>query len=88
MVEQENYYQISSSPITDPGGYIAGQLLSAIEMEDHVSADAYAVFLESSTWPSEMPADVLDNIRRLVTTLIDQTDRHKHAFRQLQDNLA
>lgn len=85
---ETNHYYISDEPIADPGGYLAGHLLSALEMEDKVSGDVYNEYENRSTWPAELPEEVFVNIQKMLRILINQTDQHKSAFRALQKNIS
>ena len=84
---QENIYNISPDPIADVDGYIAGHLVSALLLEDKVSRDVYKVYLEREVWPASLPEETFQQIRSLIYTLIDQTERHRNAFHALQKKL-
>lgn len=66
------------------GDIVAGYLVSALQMEDHISREVYGVYLERSTWPASLSDEVFAEIQKLLTILIEETDRHREAFHSLQ----
>ncbi len=84
---QENTYHIPDDRIPDEGGYIAGHLVSALQLEDKVSRDVYHVYLDRETWPAELPEATFVEIQSLITALIEQTERHRTGFHALLKNI-
>jgi hypothetical protein len=76
---------MENQPTTpEKGSNVVGYLVTALQMEDHISRDVYGVYLERSTWPTTLSAEAFTEVQRLLTILIEETDRHRRAFRSLQ----
>ena len=56
---------------------IAGYLASAMDMEDEVSNSVYRDYMDPTRWPAGIDMDVFQEIRKHLTTLIDDTKRHR-----------
>ena len=58
-------------------GTIGGILASALNMEDQISSGAYEDYLQRSNWPAQLDDEVFHEIRKRLTTLIEDTKRHR-----------
>ena len=56
---------------------IAGYLASAMDLEDEVSDSIYREYMDLSRWPPGIDMDVFQEIRKCLTTLIEDTKRHR-----------
>lgn len=79
--------EINSVPMPEKAKVIAGFLTSAIDMEDEMSGDVYGEFLSRESWPVLMDEDAFQNIKELLTILIQETARHKKIFSELLNQL-
>ena len=62
----------TEKPIT-----IAGYLASAMDMEDEISNSVYRDYMDPARWPTGIDMDVFQEIRKNLTTLIEDTRRHR-----------
>lgn len=56
---------------------IAGYLASAMDLEDEVSDSIYREYMEPARWPPGIDMDVFQEIQKYLTTLIEDTERHR-----------
>ena len=56
---------------------LAGFLASALDMEDEISNGVYKDYMDPDNWPSGMDLDIFQEIRKNLTTLIEDTRRHR-----------
>ena len=56
---------------------IAGFLASAMDMEDEISNSVYRDYMDPARWPDDIDMDVFHEIRKHLTTLIEDTQRHR-----------
>ena len=63
----------------DAGGpkTVAGFLASALEMEEKVSNSVYRDYLDPANWPADLERDVFRKIKKHLTVLIQDTEKHK-----------
>jgi hypothetical protein len=66
---------------------ISGMLLSAIDMEDEIAHSIYRDYLDRKNWPVEITDEVFEEIRKNLTILLDDTQRHRKIIRALQAKL-
>jgi len=66
---------------------IGNYLLSALDMEDHMSIDVYGNYMQRSAWPADLNEEAFENIKKLLTIVIEETEMHKKAFSELQKKL-
>lgn len=66
---------------------IGNYLASALDMEDHMSISVYGEYLDRSAWPGDLDEKVFENIKKLLTIVVEDTEMHKKAFLGLQDKL-
>ncbi len=56
---------------------IAGYLASAMDMEDEISNGVYRDYMDPARWPPGIDMDVFQEIQKYLTTLIEDTERHR-----------
>jgi len=56
---------------------LAGMLAAAVDMEEQIGGGVYADYLKRENWPAEMEEDIFETIQGLLTTLLDETKKHK-----------
>lgn len=56
---------------------LAGFLASALDMEDEISNGVYKDYMDLDNWPAGMDLNVFQEIRKHLTTLIEDTRRHR-----------
>ena len=56
---------------------LAGFLASALDMEDEISNGVYKDYMDPDNWPAGMDLNVFQKIRTHLTTLIEDTRRHR-----------
>ena len=66
---------------------IGGFLSSSLDIEDDMSFEVYAEFLERENWPAQLNEDSFQIIKNHLLTLIQETEEHKKAFLNLQREL-
>jgi len=71
-----------------PGGHkartVAGILAAAIDMEEQIAGGVYDDYLERDNWPEQLEDDVFETIRGYLTTLIEETRKHKQILAALE----
>ena len=66
---------------------ISGILLSALDMEDEIAHSIYTDYLNRSNWPAEIEDDVFEEIRKNLTILLNDTQKHRNIIKALQSKL-
>ena len=56
---------------------IGGILASALNMEDQISSGAYEDYLQRRNWPTQLDEEVFHEIRKRLTTLVEDTKKHR-----------
>ncbi len=56
---------------------IAGYLASAMDMEDEISNGVYEDYMDLDNWPAGIDLNIFQEIRKYLTTLIEDTRRHR-----------
>ncbi len=56
---------------------LAGFLASSLDMEDEISNGVYKDYMDPDNWPPGMDLNVFQEIRKHLTTLIEDTRRHR-----------
>ena len=59
---------------------LAGFLASALDMEDEISNGVYKDYMDLENWTAGMDKDVYLEIRKNLTTLIEDTRRHRQVI--------
>ena len=66
---------------------VQGLLLSALDMEDEIAHSIYRDYLNRRNWPADLKDETFERIREYITTLLDDTDRHRRIIKHLQSKL-
>ena len=66
---------------------VQGLLLSAMDMEDEIAHSVYRDYMERENWSAELKDDIFKEIQKYLTTLLDDTERHRNIVRNLQSRL-
>lgn len=66
---------------------VQGLLLSALDMEDDIAHSVYRDYLNLENWPSDLKDDIFEEIQKYLTTLLDDTERHRKIVKNLQSKL-
>jgi hypothetical protein len=66
---------------------VAGLLLSALDMEDEIAHSVYQDYMDRKNWPASLKDATFEEIRKHLTTLLDDTQRHRTMIRHLQSKL-
>ena len=66
---------------------VQGLLLSALDMEDEIAHSVYRDYLDRENWPADLKDDVFEEIQKYLTTLLDDTERHRNMVKNLQSKL-
>ncbi len=64
-----------------------GLLVSALDMEDEIAHSVYVDYMDQRNWPEGIKEKTLDQIRRYLTILLEDTRRHRKIVRSLQTKL-
>ena len=70
-------------PQADAHETIGGILASALNMEDQISSGVYEDYVNRANWPTSLGEDVFGEIRRRLTTLIEDTAKHRRILEAL-----
>lgn len=62
---------------------IGGLLASALNMEDQISSGVYEDYLNRAAWPKALDENVFGEIRKRLTTLIEDTTKHRKILEAL-----
>ncbi len=68
-------------------GMIAGILRSALGIEEDISGSVYRDYMDRRNWPAEIKDKTFEEIRKNLSTLLDDTRRHKRTVRYLLSKL-
>ena len=63
---------------------ISGILLSALDMEDDIAHSVYQDYMDRQNWPADIKDNIFEEIRKILTVLLDDTLRHKKIIKALQ----
>jgi hypothetical protein len=66
---------------------VEGLLVSALDMEDEIAHSVYRDYMDRDNWPADLKDDIFKEIRKYLTTLLDDTERHRNIIKNLQSNL-
>ena len=66
---------------------ISGILLSALDMEDDIAHSVYQDYMDHKNWPTGIKEEVFEEIRNILTILLDDTQRHRKIIKALQSKL-
>lgn len=68
----------TDGPVEPKPETLAGFLASALDMEDEISNSVYKDYMDPDNWPPGLDLNVFRQIRELLTTLIEDTRRHRN----------
>ncbi len=77
MTEKEGANSSKDESVDPKPETLAGFLASALDMEDEISNSVYKDYMDPDNWPSGMDLDIFQEIRKNLTTLIEDTRRHR-----------
>jgi hypothetical protein len=86
-------YEMQSTKIEKPKiqskkyRMIAGILESALDMEDEIAHSVYLDYMDRKNWPADLKDETFEEIRDYLTTLLDDTQRHRNIIKNLQYKL-
>ncbi|MHC4539805.1 MAG: hypothetical protein ACYTEK_10490 [Planctomycetota bacterium] len=66
---------------------IAGLLVSALDMEDEIAHSIYSDYMDRQNWPASLKDETFEQIRKYLSTLLDDTQRHRNMIQHLQSKL-
>ena len=66
---------------------VAGLLLSALDMEDEIAHSVYQDYMDRKNWPAGLKDETFEEIRKHLTVLLDDTQRHRTMIKHLQSKL-
>ena len=66
---------------------VAGLLVSALDMEDEIAHSVYVDYLDRGNWPQGLKDETFEQIRKHLTTLLEDTRRHRKIVESLQAKL-
>jgi len=66
---------------------VEGLLVSALDMEDEIAHSVYADYMDRRNWPVGIKEKTLDQIRRYLTILLEDTRLHRNIVKTLQAKL-
>lgn len=62
---------------------IGGILASALTMEDQISSGVYEDYMRREDWPGPLDEEVFGQIHRRLTTLVEDTKKHRKILEAL-----
>jgi len=66
---------------------VAGLLLSALDMEDEIAHSVYQDYMDRKNWPASLKDETFEEICKHLTTLLNDTQRHRTMIKHLQSKL-
>ena len=66
---------------------VQGLLLSALDMEDEIAHSVYRDYMDRKNWLADLEDENFEEIRKYLSTLLDDTELHRNIIRQLQSKL-
>jgi Mg2+ and Co2+ transporter CorA len=70
-------------PQPDIPDTIGGILALALNMEDQISNGVYEDYMRRESWPQPLDEEVLADIRQRLTTLVEDTKKHRQTLEAL-----
>lgn len=74
-------------PLSKKQKLISGILVSALDMEDEIAHSVYLDYLDRKNWPADLKDETFEEIQGYLTTLLDDTQRHRTMIKHLQSKL-
>ncbi len=90
--EEIPYFKIMNENTTNNGEeksagqkpkIIAGYLASAMNLEDEISDSVYREYMDPARWPPGVDMNVFQEIQKCLTTLIEDTKKHRITLNEL-----
>ena len=66
---------------------LAGYLMSALDMEEKISHSVYRDYLNRAIWPDHLDDKTFSNIKECLTTLLEDTERHRKTILALSKEI-
>ncbi|NLH17323.1 MAG: hypothetical protein GX455_12155 [Phycisphaerae bacterium] len=66
---------------------LAGVLASALDMEDQMSHSVYREYLNRRIWPSSVSDETFEQIRDMLTILLNETAKHERMITTIRKRL-
>jgi flagellin-specific chaperone FliS len=76
-----------AKPLSKKQKMISGILVSALDMEDEIAHSVYLDYMDRNNWPAGLKNETFEEIRDYLTTLLDDTQRHRNIIKNLQSKL-
>jgi hypothetical protein len=64
-------------------GSVGGFLRAALNMEDQISEAMYEEYMSRSNWPADLGDKTFEQIRKRLTTLVEDTKKHTKILQAL-----
>ncbi|NIP25069.1 MAG: hypothetical protein GWN67_14865 [Phycisphaerae bacterium] len=77
MIEKEGANSGKDGPIDPKPETLAGFLAASLDMEDEISNGVYQDYMDPDNWPPGLDLNIFQEIRKDLTTLIEDTRRHR-----------
>lgn len=74
-------------PLSKKQKLISGILTSALDMEDEIAHSVYLDYMDRNNWPASLKDETFEEIEDYLTTLLDDTQRHRNMIKHLQSKL-
>ena len=66
---------------------VQGLLVSALDMEDEIAHSVQCDYLDRNNWPEQLKDKTFQQIHIYLTTLLEDTQRHRKIVKSLQAKL-
>ena len=77
MAEKEGANSCKDESVDPKPETLAGFLAASLDMEDEISNGVYQDYMDPDNWPHGLDLNVFQEIRKDLTTLIEDTRRHR-----------
>ena len=81
------YNKVNNKYMEDDKKIIGGYLSSALDLEDQMGLVVYGTFLKRESWPDDLNEDVFEEIKKLLTIIITETEGHGKEFLRLKEKV-
>lgn len=62
---------------------VGGLLTAALNMEDQISRGVYEDYMDRANWPAQMDENTFAQIKKRLTTLVEDTKKHSSILQAL-----
>ena len=66
---------------------LGGLLLSALDMEDDLAHSVYHEYMNPKSWPEDLDNKILKEIQGNLSTLLNDTEKHRNIITSLKSKL-